>query len=166
MKPSASISLNTSSGLTCSLPLPFLSAISHNEATLTWSVLPASAIRPCAIFGKRGSSDSHQRRICVSSRRFMTSQFGGKIGASCHDDSSPALMGSSKFSAIQILPLSAPGARFFCAGFSSGASRAIGFPALAIITSSPAATRSSKRERWVLASWILTVCIILGSQGN
>lgn len=90
----------------------------------------------------------------------MTNQSCGKIGASCHAANSSALMGASKSSAIQILPLSAPGSRFFCTGFSSGASRAMGFPALAIITSSPAAARSTRRERWVLASWILTVCIM------
>src|SRR5690606_39050673 len=33
----------------------------------------------------------------------------------------------------------------------------IGLPALAMTTVSPAAARSTRRERWVLASWMLTV---------
>ncbi len=47
--------------------------------------------------------------------------------------------------------------RFGCS--SSGTSFATGFPALAITTSSPNATRSKSLERWVFASWILTSMI-------
>src|SRR5205807_336513 len=44
-------------------------------------------------------------------------------------------------------------------GASSGTTLTSGLPALAIMKGSPFAARSTNRERWVLASWILTVRI-------
>src|SRR5262249_54085046 len=62
--------------------------------------------------------------------------------------------GASKSSAITTRPRSRPGTRR-PAGRPKGTKRATGFPDRAITTSSPRATRASKRERWVLASWTL-----------
>src|ERR1700722_5742567 len=59
--------------------------------------------------------------------------------------------GSLKSSEITILPLADPNLNFLVADF-TGTSLATGVPALAITTSSPMATRSSNRERCVLAS--------------
>ena len=44
-------------------------------------------------------------------------------------------------------------------GLRAGTRRAIGCPAREITTSSPASTRASSRERWVLASCTLTVML-------
>src|SRR5262249_11358669 len=63
--------------------------------------------------------------------------------------------GASKSSAITTRPRSRPRTRR-PAGRPKGTKRATGFPDRAITTSSPRATRASKRERWVLASWTLT----------
>src|SRR6266513_4535343 len=61
--------------------------------------------------------------------------------------------GASKSSATKTRPFSVPRERS-CTG-AAGTSRATGTPDLAMITSSPAATRSRRLERWVLASWTL-----------
>src|SRR6266571_4795580 len=62
--------------------------------------------------------------------------------------------GASKSSATKTRPFSVPSGRSFTTG-AAGTKRATGTPALAMITSSPAATRSRSLERWVLASWTL-----------
>ena len=51
--------------------------------------------------------------------------------------------------------LSIPGTRRFGRSWIAD-KRAIGLPALAIVISSPAWTRSRSFDRWVLASWMLT----------
>jgi hypothetical protein len=63
--------------------------------------------------------------------------------------------GSLKSSGTTKSPLADPRNLRFGAS-SMGTSFATGFPAFAMMTSSPIATRSSRRERCVLASWILT----------
>src|ERR1700674_1110336 len=64
--------------------------------------------------------------------------------------------GASKSSLIQIFPFIIP-KDFRTSGFSRATSRAIGFPALAMMISSPAAASSARLERCVLAAWMLTV---------
>ena len=64
--------------------------------------------------------------------------------------------GSSKSAWIRTFPFRPPGRRGL--GF-SGTSLATGLPARARMISSPSATHSSRRERCVFASWILTVFI-------
>src|SRR5438105_1560180 len=61
--------------------------------------------------------------------------------------------GASKSSAMNTRPRSKPSSRVDEAR--TGTSRATGTPALAITTSSPSATRSSRRDKCVLASWTL-----------
>src|SRR5271165_4473207 len=46
------------------------------------------------------------------------------------------------------------------AGASSGRTFVIGLPALAMMDGSPAATWSTRRDRWVLAAWMLIVRIV------
>src|SRR5206468_3090948 len=65
----------------------------------------------------------------------------------------PAGSGASKSAAMRIRPFSRPGRRL--AG-ESGTRRARGRPARAITISSPAAARSTRREKCVLAAWMLT----------
>src|SRR6266498_1907486 len=62
--------------------------------------------------------------------------------------------GASKSSATKTRPFSVPSGRSVRTGV-AGTRRATGTPALAMITSSPAATRCKSLERWVLASWTL-----------
>src|SRR5215211_1033817 len=66
---------------------------------------------------------------------------------------------ASKSSPIITRPDALPDLRR--SGFSpAGTSRATGLPAFEITTSSPSLTRSSNRERCVLASWTFTVLVI------
>ena len=65
--------------------------------------------------------------------------------------------GASKSAGIRIRPFSRPNC-FLRGRAASGTSRATGLPAFAITISRPRATSSTRRERWVLASWMLTVC--------
>src|SRR5207244_11894322 len=66
--------------------------------------------------------------------------------------------GASKSAAILILPFRKPGLRTRLAG-AIGTSFATGFPALAMTISAPSATRSTRRDRFVLASCILTCAL-------
>jgi len=64
-------------------------------------------------------------------------------------------MGASKSSGTTKSPLPVPSGRGARFGLMA-TSRATGLPDLAMITSSPACTRCSNLEKWVLASWMLT----------
>src|SRR5262245_33967858 len=64
--------------------------------------------------------------------------------------------GSSKLRLMRIRPFSAPGRRSVPP---TGTSRATALPLRASTISSPASTRSRRRDRCVLASWTLTVFI-------
>ena len=62
---------------------------------------------------------------------------------------------------MTIFPENLPGQRG--AGDGTGVSMTLGFPALAMMIVSPSPVRSISLERWVFASWILTVVELTAS---
>src|SRR5664280_1385985 len=70
--------------------------------------------------------------------------------------------GASKFSGIDRRPTRSPRRRSLRpVPAVNGTSLARGVPAFAMMISSPAAASSTKRDKWVLAAWMLTV--VMGS---
>jgi len=92
--------------------------------------------------------------------RLITQPPEQRIGVEQQDHRSKSraipAFGPSKSGAIVICSRHRPGMRGWVVR-RNGTSRATGRPARAITISSPASTRSISRERWVLASWMLTV---------
>ena len=124
-------------------------ATSHSDAALNKGSVSGASIRARASSGNRAGTPAAQSSTCVS-RSTLT----GRIRTGVAISSAPM---RSKSCGTATSPTRNPTRRLAGVGASRATTLTTGFPARAMMNGSPLAAAATSRDRWVLASCMLTV---------